>query len=64
MTDSRGGLSLPGTLVPEQSQTKIRRGDGEKAGPAKFLPRGLLYNNINVVEAGEPARQVVEERAA
>ena len=65
MTDSQGGLCLPGTLVPEQSQTRIRRGEWEKAGPAKFLPRGLLYNNnISVVEAGDAARQVVEERAA
>ena len=44
MTDSQGGLSLPGTLVPKQAQIRIRRGEGGKAGPAKFLPRGLLYN--------------------
>ena len=62
MTDSQGGLCLPGNLVPEQSQTRIRRGEWEKAGPAKFLLRGLLL--LNVVEAGDPARQVVEERAA
>ena len=36
MTDSQGGLSVPGMLVPKQSPIRIRRGEGEKAGPAKF----------------------------
>jgi hypothetical protein len=64
MTDSRGGLSVPGTLVPKQCHIRIRRGEGEKAGPAKFLPRGLLCIINNVVEAEAPAQKVVEERAA
>ena len=36
MTDSQGGLSLSGTVVLEQSRVRIRRGEGEKAGPVKF----------------------------
>ena len=35
MTDSQGGLSLRGTLVPKQSHIKIRRGEGGKSWPGK-----------------------------
>jgi len=56
MTDSRGGLSRRGTSVPEQSHIRIRRGEWEKAGPAKFLPRGLLYIN-NVVKVDSPGSE-------
>jgi hypothetical protein len=36
MTDSQGGTPLPGTSVPGQYHIGIRRGEGEKAGPAKL----------------------------
>jgi len=36
MTDSQGGLSLPGTSVPEQSPVRIRRGEGKESWPGKI----------------------------
>ena len=63
MTDSQGGLSLPGTLVPKQAQIRIRRGEGEKLARPSFY-HGVYCIINNVVRVESLAHKVVDERAA
>jgi len=63
MTDSQGGLSLPGKLVPEQSQIRIRRGEGEKLARQNFCHEVYCIIN-NVVRVESLAQKVVDETAA
>jgi hypothetical protein len=63
MTDSQGGLSLPGHLsAGAMSHQNSPRGRG-KSWPGKLSTAGFTVYN-NEAEAEAPAQKVVEERAA
>ena len=63
MTNSQGGLSLPGPKCRGNLRSEFAEGK-EKNWPIKISTTVLTTYNNNVVEAQAPAQGVVEKRAA